>query len=80
MKKEDLQMLLFPSIFRLLAKGVFTKCLFSFLAIFLAVLDFIPFFRSFLRLFQNRKPAIVSHKISRPRKPVTSYTVQKELK
>ena len=31
MKKEDLQMLLFPSMFRLLAKGVFAKCLFSFL-------------------------------------------------
>jgi hypothetical protein len=52
MKKEDLQMLLFPSIFRLLAKGVFTKCLFSFLAIFLAVLDFITFFRSFCACFK----------------------------
>lgn len=47
MKKEDLQMLLFPSIFRFLAKGVFTKCLFSFLAIFLAVLDFVTFFALF---------------------------------
>ena len=47
MKKEDLQMLLFPSIFRLPAKGVFAKCLFSFLAIFLAFLDFIPFFALF---------------------------------
>lgn len=80
MKKEDLQMLLFPSIFRLLAKGVFTKCLFSFLAIFLAVLDFITFFSLFLRLFQNRKPAIVSHKNSRPSKSVAPYTIQKELK
>ena len=52
MKKEDLQMLLFPSIFQLLAKGVFAKCLFSFLAIFLAVLDFIPFFRSFCACFK----------------------------
>ena len=31
MKKEDMQMLLFPSIFRLLAKGAFTKCLSHFL-------------------------------------------------
>ena len=31
MKKEDLQMLLFLSIFRLLAKGVFTKRLSHFL-------------------------------------------------
>ena len=52
MKKEDLQMLLFPSIFSASGKGVFTKCLFSFLAIFLAVLDFITFFRFFCACFK----------------------------
>ena len=51
MKKEDLQMLLFP-FFSASEKGVFTKCLFSFLAIFLAVLDFITFFRHFCACFK----------------------------
>ena len=79
MKKEDLQMLLFPSMFRLLAKGVFAKCLSHFL-LYSSRFWISYRFSLFLRLFQNRKPAIVSHKISRPRKPVASYTVQKELK
>ena len=81
MKKEDLQMLLFPPVhFSASGKRCFYKVPFLISCYIPRGFGFHNVFSLFLRLFQNRKPAIVSHKVSRPRKPVTSYTVQKELK